>query len=81
MQVQDALVDIDIAFRQLEFSIKLLSYCELGNIKPSDFDTDHVVVLGNETLNFPSGNFSDPETIIKAAGTSVLVAFSASAAL
>ncbi len=78
MTVKDALEDVEIAFRQLEFAIKLLSFCELGNITPSDFDTDHIVFLGRETLNFPSGKFSDPESIIKAAGTSVLIAFSAS---
>ena len=49
MLIQDALDDVDIAFRQLEFAIKLLSFCELGNIKPSDFDTDHIVFLGGET--------------------------------
>jgi len=48
MTIQDALDDVEIAFRQLEFAIKLLSFRELGNIKPSDFDTDHIVFLGNE---------------------------------
>ena len=79
MTIQDALYDVDIAFRQLEFAIKLLSFCELGNIKPSDFDTDHIVLLGNERLNFPRGKFNDLESIEKAAGTSVLIAFSATA--
>lgn len=78
MTVKDALDDVEIAFRQLEFSIKLLSFCELGNITPSDFDTDHIVILGSERLNFPSGKFVDLDSIIKAAGTSVLIAFSAS---
>lgn len=78
MSIQDALDDVDIAFRQLEFAIKLLSFCELGNIKPSDFDTDHIVFLGGETLNFPSGKFNDLDSIVKAAGTSVLISFSAS---
>ncbi len=79
MTIQEALCDVDIAFRQLEFTIKLLSFCELGNIKPSDFDTDHIVLLGNERLNFPRGKFNDLESIEKAAGTSVLIAFSATA--
>lgn len=77
--LQDALDDVAIAFRQLEFAIKLLSFCELGNIAPSDFDTDHIVVLGKERLNFPSGKFSTPDRLEKAAGTSVLIAFSATA--
>ena len=68
MTVKDALDDVEIAFRQLEFSIKLLSFCELGNITPSDFDTDHIVILGSERLNFPTGKFVDLDSIIKAAG-------------
>jgi hypothetical protein len=68
MKIQDALDDVDIAFRQLEFAIKLLSFCELGNINPSDFDTDHIVFLGTERLNFPRGKFNDRDSIIKAAG-------------
>jgi hypothetical protein len=78
VKLKNALDDVDIAFRQLEFAIKLLSFCELGNIKPSEFDTNHVVLLGSVRLNFPRGKFNDPDSIIKAAGTSVLIAFSAS---
>ncbi len=79
MQVQDALTDLDLAFRQLEFTIKLLSFCELGHINPVDFDTDHIVELGNERLHFPTGNFSDLGSLQGAASTSVLIAMSASA--
>ena len=78
MKLKTALDDVEIAFRQLEFTIKLLSFCELGNVKPSDFDTDHLVLLGSERLYFPRGKFNDADSIIKAAGTCVLVAFSAS---
>ena len=53
-------------------------FASWGNIKPSDFDTDHVVFLGNERLDFTRGKFNDPDSIIKAAGTGVLIAFSAS---
>jgi hypothetical protein len=76
--LEEAKGDIEIAFRQLEFSIKLLSYCEAGGINPRDFDTDHLVQLSNGNLHFPTGHFSDPDNIRKAAGTSVLIAFSAS---
>jgi hypothetical protein len=76
--LEEAKGDIEIAFRQPEFSIKLLSYCESGGIDPSDFDTDHLVQLSKGNLHFPSGHFSDPDNIRKAAGTSVLIAFSAS---
>jgi hypothetical protein len=78
MKLKNALDDVDIVFRQLEFAIKLLSYCELGSIQPSDFDTDHLIILGTQRLKFPRGKFNDAHSIIKAAGISVLIAFSAS---
>jgi hypothetical protein len=78
MKNHEALEDIDIAFRQLEFAIKLLSFCELGNINPKDFDTDHVVLLEGGNLHFPPGQFSDQESLNRAASISVLLAFSAS---
>ncbi len=78
MELQNALDDVDTAFRQLEFAIKLLSFCELGNIKPSDFDTDHIVLLEGEKLFFPRGKFNDFDSITNAATTGVLIAFSAS---
>lgn len=76
--VDDALLDVEIAFRQLEFAIRLLSYCELDHIAPADFDTDHVVDLGSERLHFRPGNFNDQASLIRGAGTSVLMAFSVS---
>jgi hypothetical protein len=79
MRPQDALTDLDLAFRQLEFTIKLLSFCDLGRINPTEFDTDHIVDLSNERLHFPTGHFSDLCSLQRAAGTSVLIAMSASA--
>jgi hypothetical protein len=76
--LSDALEDIEIAFKQLEFTIKLLSFCELGNIKPSEFDTDHIINLEGGRIRFPTGNFSEIGNIINAASVSVLIAFSAS---
>ncbi len=78
MEIQEALEDIEIAFRQLEFAIKLLSFCELGNINPEDFDTDHVVLLEGGNLHFPTGQFTDQDSLNRAASISVLLAFSAS---
>jgi len=43
--MREAIEDVDIGFRQLEFAIKLLSFCELGKINPCEFDSDHVVQL------------------------------------
>jgi hypothetical protein len=77
MKIHEALEDIDIAFRQLEFMIKLLSFCELGNIDPKEFDTDHIVMLEGVSLHFPTDHFSDADSLTRAASISVLLAFSA----
>ncbi|SRR6266566_8607992 len=77
MEIHEALQDIEIAFRQLEFTIKLLSFCELRKIDPSEFDTDHVVMLEEGNLNFPTGYFSDANNITRAAAVSALLAFGA----
>ena len=49
MNTQEALFDIEISFLQLEFAIKLLSYCKLGRIErpAEEFDTNHIVVDQN----------------------------------
>ncbi len=72
MTLDDALADVGTAFLQVEFSIKLLSHCELNRIDPAEFDTDQVVLLEHRNLRFPTGNFSSPEDIVHAA----MVAFS-----
>ena len=79
MTLGDALEDVNIAFLQLEFSIKLLTFCELGKVDPAEFDTDLTVVLENANLPYPSGHFSDPGNIVRAAGVSVSLASAASA--
>ena len=77
--LDEALTDIKIAFIQVEFSIKLLSYCELKKINPAEFDTEQIVLLEHENLIFPSENFRRQEDIIRAAGITVSSAFGASA--
>jgi hypothetical protein len=78
MSVKEALEDAKIAFRQLEFSIKLLSFCEMGKIDPVAFDINHLIALKDGNIRLPAGNFSDQDSLVRAAGTSVLIAFSAS---
>ena len=75
----DALTDVEIAFLQVEFSIKLLSYSEIEKINPAEFDTDHVVLLDDENLNFPQGHFSGTDDIIRAAGVCVSASLGTSA--
>ena len=79
MTLTDALTDVEIAFLQVEFSIKLLSYCELEKVNPAEFDTDHVVLLDAENLDFPQGHFSRPDDIVRAAGVCVSVSLGTSA--
>ena len=71
MTLEEALTDVDIAFLQVEFSLKLLSYCELKKINPADFDTDHIVLLKQRNLVFPLGHFGKLEDIIRAASVTV----------
>jgi len=76
MNMREAIEDAEIGFRQLEFAIRLLSYCELGHVRPTDFDTDHLVKLEGGNLHFPSGNFGTADDINRAASITVLQAFS-----
>lgn len=77
--LDDALVDVDIAFLQVEFSIKLLSYSEFDRIRPAEFDTHQVVRLEQENLAFPTGRFSTREEIVRAAMVAVSLALAGSA--
>ena len=79
MTLDEALEDVEIAFLQLEFAIKLLMYCELKKIDPSEFDTDAIIRLENGNLQFPTGHFSDLDNIIRSASVSVNLAFGGSA--
>jgi hypothetical protein len=75
--MREAIEDVEIGFRQLEFAIKLLSYCELGKMNPAEFDTDHLVQLNTGNLHFPSANFQSQDALIRAASINVIIAFSA----
>jgi hypothetical protein len=77
LKMREAIQDVEIGFRQLEFAIKLLSYIELGKINPAEFDTDHLVRLGTGNLHFPSVNFQSNDALVRAAQVNVVIAFSA----
>ena len=79
MTLDEALTDIKIAFLQVEFSIKLLSYCELEKINPAEFDAEQIVQLEHENLIFSPGHFRRLEDIIRAAGITFSSALGASA--
>jgi hypothetical protein len=78
MALRETLEDVEIGFRQLEFAIKLLSFCELEKIDPAAFDTEHLVQLAGGSLKFPSGPFSTRNDLNRAASIAVLLAFSGS---
>ncbi len=79
MMLDDALTDINIAFLQVEFSIELLSYCELKKIDPENIDTNETVLLEHDSLTFPPGHFRKLEDIIRAAAITFSSALGASA--
>ena len=79
MTLDEALTDVNIAFLQVEFAIKLLSYCELGKISLAEFDAEQIVLLEHDNLRVPPGNFRILEHVIRAASVTVSSALGASA--
>jgi hypothetical protein len=79
MAIAEILEDIELAFCQLEFSIRLLSYCELGKLDPKELDDDHFLHLDGGDLHFPAGRFASRENVQNAAGVGVLLTVSATA--
>jgi|GEM_PF-1988536 hypothetical protein len=73
------LTDVDIAFLQLEFAIRLLSFCDLGKIDPDYFDLPHTTELKEGNIHFPSGNFKNKNDLIAAASITVNLALAATA--
>jgi hypothetical protein len=71
--MREAIEDVEIGFRQLEFAIKLLSFRELGRIDPREFDSDHLVQLATANLHYPSRNFQDTDSLIRAASVNVVI--------
>ncbi len=76
-----AIADVEFAFRQLEFAIKLMCYCEQNHLDRSKFDTDVTLLLETENVGFPAGNFKTLESIIFASQIQVGVSFGVSAIL
>jgi hypothetical protein len=75
----EAIENAEIAFRQFEFSIRLLSYAELGKIEAAEFGRDHITRLHNGTIRFSPETFSDDAGIWRAANINVVMTFAASA--
>ncbi len=77
--VDEALSDVDRAFRHLEFAIKLMCYCELDHLDRRRFDTDVAILLERENVSFPAGTFQSLQAVVSAAQALVGVCFGISA--
>ncbi len=78
--LRGALKNVEIAFLQVEFAIKLMMYCALEKLDPAIFDAgDYTVLLDTENLNFRSGHFGDVSSIVRATEVSFNIALGASA--
>ena len=78
-KLENTITDVDIAFQQLEFAIKLMCYCELGHLDIENFDTDVTILLEKENVGFKTGSFSTKESVARASKIQVGVAFGVSA--
>jgi hypothetical protein len=74
-----AVDDVEQAFRQLEFAIKLMCYCEQDHLDRAVFDTDVTLLLENENVGFPTGSFANLESVVAASQVQVGVSFGVSA--
>lgn len=74
-----AIADVEQAFRQLEFAIKLMCYCEQDHIDRTKFDSDVTLLLETENVGFRAGGFETLESIITASQIQVGVSFGVSA--
>jgi hypothetical protein len=79
MALADVIADIELSYRQLEFSIRMLTYCEMGHLNPEEFDDDHVIALPEGSLHFPAGNFGDSASINRSAVIGTLLSVAAMA--
>ncbi len=79
MPIKNALEDVELSFKQLEFAIKLMCYCENNDLDKSRFDGDVTIKFKNENKVFPDNSFSTYEEIIKHSQINVGICFGASA--
>ena len=79
MTVAEALEDVAIAFRQVEFGLKVSAYWDREELSAEDFVTDLTVRLPEGDLHFPTAHFSEKANILRAAEIAVALAFGASA--
>ncbi len=74
-----ALLDVEQAFKQLESAIKLMCYCERGDLDRERFDSDVIILLSEENVVFPDGGFQSDKEVLTASQINVGVCFGVSA--
>jgi len=77
--IKFALEDVEHAFKQLEFAIKLNCYCEQGHLDKVRFDSEITLLFDNENIVFPNESFQSDQEIIIASQINVGICFGASA--
>lgn len=76
-EIQLALEDVELAFRQLEFAIKLMYYCEDGHLNLTSFNEDNTVLFTTGSMVFNSR--STREETVACSKINVGMCFGASA--
>ncbi len=75
ISVNEAIEDVEIAFLQVEYTLKVNAYWDRDDFEVSHFDTDLVVQLPERNLNFPTKRFSSKNEILKASEVAISVAY------
>jgi len=76
-QIQLALEDVESAFRQLEFAIKLMYYCEDGHLNLTAFNEDSTALFATGSMVF--GSYNTVDEIVTCSKINVNICFGASA--
>ena len=77
MELRDAIGNVKTALAQIHFTVKLLEYCERGELDLPTFDK--TVVIKKDFLRFPTGHFSKKDEVVHAAKISFKLAVASSA--
>jgi len=71
--------NIDQAFLQFEFAIKLMVYFELNKVDKDEFDRDLTILEEKDNIVFPDNSFHTYNDLILASQNNVIVCFGVSA--
>lgn len=71
--------DVELSFKLLEFSLRMVCYAELEKIDAQEFGQDLQINLPEENVSYSNGAFTSSEEIIKASQMAVGAAFGATA--